>query len=64
MKITYIKMLKDKKEAKEKNVLMKHLREKEGHRPKKTFTNSQKTLEIGLDFHYSNKAIWPDRQAA
>ena len=46
MKITYIKMLKDKKEAKEKNVLMKHLREKEGHRPKKTFTNSQKTNDF------------------
>lgn len=49
MKITYIKMLKDKKEAKEKNVLMKHLREKEqkeGNRPKKTFTNSQKTNDF------------------
>ena len=49
MKITYIKMLKDKKEAKEKNVLMKHLREKEqkeGNRPKKTYTNSQKTNDF------------------
>lgn len=49
MKITYIKMLKDKKKGKENNVLMKHLREKEQKNrdaPKKQGITSQKTNDF------------------